>query len=167
MSANSSATPSNKLPKKEAELFKLIVTCYETKQYPKGLKNAENILKKYPNHGETLAMKGLIMNCMNKKDEAYDLVKLGLKNDLKSHVCWHVYGLLYRSDNNYKEAIKCYLNALRIDPNNQNILKDLSLLQIQVSYPILTYSILSLIQAYAYFFPLPYTMHILYYRCVI
>ena len=68
MSANSSATPSNKLPKKEAELFKLIVTCYETKQYPKGLKNADSILKKYPNHGETLAMKELIMNCMNKKE---------------------------------------------------------------------------------------------------
>ena len=162
MSANSSATPSNKLPKKEAELFKLIVTCYETKQYPKGLKNAENILKKYPNHGETLAMKGLIMNCMNKKEEAYDLVKLGLKNDLKSHVCWHVYGLLYRSDNNYKEAIKCYLNALRIDPNNQNILKDLSLLQIQVSHPMLRYSTLSLILAYTYYL-LPYLTLYIYY----
>lgn len=36
---------------------------------------------------ETLAMKGLIMNCVGKKDEAYELVRKGLKNDLKSHVC--------------------------------------------------------------------------------
>lgn len=36
---------------------------------------------------ETLAMKGLILNCLGKKEEAYDLVRRGLRNDLKSHVC--------------------------------------------------------------------------------
>lgn len=123
---------SGRLPKKEAEIFRVVVNSYETKQYRKGLKSAENILKKFPNHGETLAMKGLILNCTGKKDEAYDLVKLGLRNDVRSHICWHVYGLIYRSDNNYKEAIKCYLNALRIDTDNQNILRDLSWLQIQM-----------------------------------
>ncbi|KAL8098992.1 N-terminal acetyltransferase A complex auxiliary subunit NAA15-like isoform X2 [Apium graveolens] len=120
------------LPPKEANLFKLIVKSYETKQYKKGLKAADSILKKFPNHGETLSMKGLTLNCMDRKSEAYDLVRLGLKNDLKSHVCWHVYGLLYRSDRNYREAIKCYRNALRIDPDNLEILRDLSLLQAQM-----------------------------------
>lgn len=28
--------------------------------------------------------------------QAYELVKLALKNDMRSHVCWHVYGLLHR-----------------------------------------------------------------------
>ena len=37
-------------------------------------------------------MKGLILNCQEKKDEAYELCRRGLKSDLKSHVCWHVYG---------------------------------------------------------------------------
>lgn len=55
-----------------------------------------------------------------------------MQNDLKSHVCWHVYGLLYRSDREYREAIKCYRNALRIDPDNIEILRDLSLLQVYV-----------------------------------
>ncbi|KAJ6342624.1 hypothetical protein OIU78_010540 [Salix suchowensis] len=117
------------LPPKEANLFKLIVKSYESKQYKKGLKAADAILKKFPDHGETLSMKGLTLNCMDRKPEAYDLVRLGLKNDLKSHVCWHVYGLLYRSDREYREAIKCYRNALRIDPDNIEILRDLSLLQ--------------------------------------
>ncbi|KAK6795857.1 hypothetical protein RDI58_009312 [Solanum bulbocastanum] len=120
------------LPPKEANLFKLIVKSYETKQYKKGLKAADTILKKFPNHGETLSMKGLTLNCMDRKSEAYELVRLGLKNDLKSHVCWHVYGLLYRSDREYREAIKCYRNALRIDPDNIEILRDLSLLQAQM-----------------------------------
>lgn len=120
------------LPPKEANLFKLIVKSYETKQYKKGLKAADAILKKFPDHGETLSMKGLTLNCMDRKSEAYELVRLGLKNDLKSHVCWHVYGLLYRSDREYREAIKCYRNALRIDPENIEILRDLSLLQAQM-----------------------------------
>lgn len=59
---------------------------------------------------------------------------LSLQNDLKSHVCWHVYGLLYRSDREYREAIKCYRNALKIDPDNIEILRDLSLLQVNMIY---------------------------------
>ena len=60
-------------------------------------------------------MKGLTLNCMGKKEEAYEFVKKGLKNDLMSHVCWHVYGLLQRSDRKYDDAIKCYRNALKWD----------------------------------------------------
>lgn len=37
-------------------------------------------------------MQGLTLNYMDKKEEAYDFVRRGLKADLKSHVCWHVYG---------------------------------------------------------------------------
>jgi len=47
-------------------------------------------------------------------------------------VCWHVYGLLHRADRNYNEAIKAYKQALRIDPENQQILRDLSMLQVQM-----------------------------------
>ena len=64
---------------------------------------------------ETLAMKGLTLNCLGRKEEAYDYVRRGLRNDLGSHVCWHVYGLLQRSDRKYDEAIKCYRNALKWD----------------------------------------------------
>lgn len=87
---------------------------------------------KFAEHGETLAMKGLTLNCLGKKEDAYDLVRRGLRNDLKSHVCWHVYGLLQRSDKKYDEAIKCYRNALKWDKDNLQILRDLSLLQIQM-----------------------------------
>ncbi len=79
----------------------------------------KDILKKYPDHGETLSMKGLIMlNSGNKKAEAYECAQKGLRNDVKSHVCWHVYGLIQRADRKYDEAIKCYRNALRCDPVN-------------------------------------------------
>ncbi|XP_024904775.1 N-alpha-acetyltransferase 16, NatA auxiliary subunit isoform X2 [Pteropus alecto] len=48
------------------------------------------------------------------------------------HGGWHVYGLLQRSDKKYDEAIKCYRNALKLDKDNLQILRDLSLLQIQM-----------------------------------
>ena len=38
--------------------------------------------------------------------------------------------LLYRADRNYTEAIKCYKNALRIDKENFQIMRDLALLQV-------------------------------------
>lgn len=99
-----------------------------------GLKLTKQILGNpdTANHGETLAMKGLILNCMGRKEEAYEYVRKGLRNDLTSHVCWHVYGLLQRSEHKYDEAIKCYRNALKYDKDNITILRDLSLLQIQM-----------------------------------
>merc|ERR1719375_556788 len=92
-------------------------------------------------------MKGLIVNAMansrveadrgegdkkDKKKEAVDLIKRGLMMDMRSHVCWHVYGLLHRSCQDYNEAIKAYKQALRIDPENLQILRDLGLLQVQM-----------------------------------
>jgi len=122
------------LPAKENALFKQVVRCYETKTFKKGLKTADSILKKFPNHGETLSMKGLILGNMEGeglRDQAHECVKLGIKNDVESHVCWHVYGLLHRIDRNYKEAIKCYRVALKIDEGNLQILRDLSYMQMQ------------------------------------
>jgi hypothetical protein len=73
------------LPKKEMDLFRQVVRLYETKQYKKGLKLAESILKKFPKHGETLCMKGLVLNSMDKanREEAIATVKLGLMNDMR------------------------------------------------------------------------------------
>jgi tetratricopeptide (TPR) repeat protein len=77
-------------------------------------------------------MKALILNSLGQTEEAFALVKIALKNDMKSHVTWHVYGLLYRSAKNYAEAIKAYKMALKIEPEQHNILRDLALLQIQM-----------------------------------
>jgi peptide alpha-N-acetyltransferase len=52
------AQPSHQpLPCKEAAAFRQLVKLYESKQYKKAIKAADQILKKFPEHGETLAMK--------------------------------------------------------------------------------------------------------------
>ena len=77
-------------------------------------------------------MKGLFASNLGKKEEAYDLVKKGIKLNFQSHICWHVYGLIHRGDKNYEEAMKCYKTALRFDSENIQIIRDLALLQIQI-----------------------------------
>ncbi|CAF0981001.1 unnamed protein product [Rotaria sordida] len=128
-------SPSQQLPSRENGLFKKLVRFYEQKQYKKGLAAAREILKKFPNHGETLAMKGLILNSMGKKEEALESIRNGIKNNMSSHVVWHVYGLYQRSDRKYDEAIKAYKKALqceKVGEDSLTILRDLSLLQIQM-----------------------------------
>lgn len=44
---------------------------------------------------------------------------------------WGFCRLLYRSDRLYKKAITCYLNALKHDKDNIQILRDLALLQVR------------------------------------
>ncbi|KAF4632543.1 hypothetical protein G7Y89_g5579 [Cudoniella acicularis] len=120
------------LSAKEQSLFRTVVRNYEDKQYKKGVKAADQILKKNPKHGDTLAMKALIMNSQGKTEEAFALAKIALQCDMKSHVCWHVYGLLYRAVKNFEEAIKAYKFALRLEPESQQIQRDLALLQVQM-----------------------------------
>ncbi|GBE89082.1 N-terminal acetyltransferase A complex subunit nat1 [Sparassis crispa] len=120
------------LSSKEATLFKELLGLYEAKQLKKGLKTADQILKKFPEHGETLCMKGLILTHMGRREEGLDLVKQGIRLDLTSHICWHVFGLIQKGEKNYEEALKSYTQALRFDKENLNILRDAALLQTQL-----------------------------------
>ncbi|KID74644.1 N-alpha-acetyltransferase 16, NatA auxiliary subunit [Metarhizium brunneum] len=120
------------LAPKEAAQFRQVIRSYEDKQYKRGLKTADLILKKNPKHGDTMAMKALILNSQSKTEEAFALAKEALTADMKSHICWHVYGLLYRSNKNFEEAIKAYKFALKLEPESAQIQRDLAILQIQM-----------------------------------
>ncbi|KAJ7637139.1 NMDA receptor-regulated protein 1-domain-containing protein [Roridomyces roridus] len=120
------------LPSKESALFKELLTLYETRQLKKGLKTADQILKKFPEHGETTCMKGLVLAHMGRREEGVDLVRKGVRFDLTSHICWHVYGLIHKGEKNYEEALKCYKQALKYDKENLNILRDAAQLETQL-----------------------------------
>lgn len=130
------ATNTTPLPSREAGLYKRMIKLYEQKQYKNGLKLCKQILSGpgLANHADTLAMKALILSAQDKKTEAFDTAKLALRYGIRSSMCWHVMGLIYRADRNYLEAGKCYRQALRLEKGNTNvqILRDLSQLQIQM-----------------------------------
>ena len=52
---------------------------------------------------------------MGKREEGLDLVKKGVRLDLTSHICWHVFGLIQKADKKYEEALKSYTQALKYD----------------------------------------------------
>jgi tetratricopeptide (TPR) repeat protein len=134
-SATTTTTPGSRpLPPKENALFKRILKCYEQKLYKNGLKFAKQILgnPQTSEHAETLAMKGLILNSMGRREEGKEYVRRGLKNNLRSHTCWHVFGIIQRAERKYDEALKCYRNALRWDPTNLQIMRELSVVQIHI-----------------------------------
>src|ERR1700753_1674657 len=76
-------------------------------------------------------MKALIISNQGQEKEAFKLAKQALNNNMKSHVCWHVYGLLYRSEKNFEESIKAYKFALRLEPESAPMQRNLAHLQIQ------------------------------------
>ncbi|KAL2262079.1 hypothetical protein VTK26DRAFT_2541 [Humicola hyalothermophila] len=124
------------LSTREANLFRTVIRHYEDKQYKRGLKAAEQILKRNPKHGDTISMKALILNAQGKTEEAFALAKEALKIDMKSYICWHVYGILYRTHKNFDEAIKAYKFALKLEPDSHQIQRDLAVLQVQMrDYP--------------------------------
>ncbi|TDL19618.1 N-terminal acetyltransferase A auxiliary subunit [Rickenella mellea] len=131
--AAGSAIPAKRaLPSKESTLFKDLLSHYESRQLKKGHKIADQILKKFPEHGETLCMKGLVLTHMGKREEGLELVKKGIRLDLTSHICWHVFGLIQKGEKNYDEALKSYTQALRFDKENLNLLQDAANLQTQL-----------------------------------
>ncbi|KAI9352659.1 NMDA receptor-regulated protein 1-domain-containing protein [Obelidium mucronatum] len=120
------------LPAKEAALMRQVAKFHDNKQHKKGLKTAETILKKFPEHGEALAMKALFLSGLDRREEAHEVVKKAIKNDIGNHVCWHAYGLIHRAEKNYEEVIKCYTQALRIDKENLGIFRDFASMQVQL-----------------------------------
>ncbi|KAK4097404.1 N-terminal acetyltransferase A, auxiliary subunit [Parathielavia hyrcaniae] len=120
------------LSTREANLFRTVIRYYEDKQYKRGLKSAEQILKRNPKHADTMSMKALILNAQGKTDEAFALAKEALTIDMKSYICWHVYGILYRTNKNFDEAIKAYKFALKLEPDSHQIQRDLAVLQVQM-----------------------------------
>ena len=64
---------------------------------------------------ETLCMKGLVLTHLGKREEGLELVRKGVRLDLTSHICWHVFGLIQKAEKNYDEALKSYTQALKFD----------------------------------------------------
>ncbi|EPY52093.1 NatA N-acetyltransferase complex subunit [Schizosaccharomyces cryophilus OY26] len=120
------------LSPKDITQFRTALKCYETRQYKKGLKAIESVIEKHPEHGESIALKGILLHSLGQIKEGYENVRLGLRHDVASGVCWHIYGLVCKADKDYVQAAKCYINAQKLEKGNTSLLRDLALLQSQL-----------------------------------
>lgn len=117
------------LASKDQSNFKEALKLFESKQYKKGLKICDQILKKNAGHGETLSVRGLIKYHMNQKEEGREDLKNGLAIDSDSFICWNAYAIYSKLEKNYEEAAKAFAKASQKDPQNINVARDLAVLQ--------------------------------------
>jgi peptide alpha-N-acetyltransferase len=97
-----------------------------------GLKNAEILLERYPDHPESNAMKALLQCGLGRQAEAVASIKKILFKNLTNFTCWHVYGIIYRKEKDYDQARRAYLNALKYNPDNDNVMRDLCQMQMHL-----------------------------------
>ncbi|KAF8842021.1 N-terminal acetyltransferase A, auxiliary subunit [Paxillus ammoniavirescens] len=114
---------------KDRKLYNELFQAYEQRHLSKGKKIADQILKKYPNHGETKCMKGLIMVHLGDRVAGIALVKEGMAQSVDSHIGWHVWALIQKGEGNYEGALKSCTVALKKDKDNFNIIRETSVLQ--------------------------------------
>ena len=77
-----------------------------------------------------MALKGLSLLGLKDKENAEKLIKDSLKLGFKNAVCWHFYAIFNKEIKNYAQSIKCYLQSHKNDPENYNVLRDISYLQL-------------------------------------
>ncbi|OAF70804.1 N-alpha-acetyltransferase 16, NatA auxiliary subunit [Intoshia linei] len=117
---------------REKNLYKKLLKCYECKQYRNGIKISKQILDVFPNHGETISIKGLCLYGIGKKEQGEKCVKEGLRYSINSDLCWRVYGLIHRYNRRYSESLKCYRNAIKMDAVNLTVLRDSAAIEIHL-----------------------------------
>lgn len=46
--------------------------------------------------------------------------------------CWHTCATIYKAKKDFVEAAKCFQNAMRLEPDNMQLMKETACLQVQV-----------------------------------
>ena len=89
---------------KEASNFKEVNRLYECRDFKRALRLCDDILKKVPEHGETMALKALCLHGSGKKEDGMEMSRRALKANMKSQVTWHVLGTMHRGDMNHRQG---------------------------------------------------------------
>jgi peptide alpha-N-acetyltransferase len=69
---------------------------------------------------------------LGKVDEAIAEIKKILFKNLTNFTCWHAMGIIYRKVGDYDQARRAYQNALKYAPENDNVMRDLSNMQLHL-----------------------------------
>lgn len=130
------------LSDKDTNNYKMLVRVYDNREYSRGIRLADQILAHSPDHADTKGIKALCLHATaaqksEPNDEAYALVKDGIRNNFRSSVCWHALGIMHRADKKPEDAMKAFRSAEKCDPTvaqerTNNVLRDLSSLAVHL-----------------------------------
>ena len=77
----------------------------------------EKILKKYPNHFETLFLLGTLLSILKNYERGKKLLQKASKINPSSTKVYNNLGTLHKKLNEFEESINCYKKAVQIDSN--------------------------------------------------
>ncbi|CAD8181959.1 unnamed protein product [Paramecium octaurelia] len=120
----------NSLNAKQSGEFKALVKLLDAKDYKKGLRNTEKLLEQVPDNWEVVSLKAIFMYYNDEQQKGLELAKQAVFKNLGSDFCWHIYGLIYKAQKNYIEAVKCFLQAIKKGEENIQLERDTANLQI-------------------------------------
>lgn len=120
------------LPPYQKRLYDKLVNDIERDQLSKALRSAEAILGVFPDHVQTLAMKGLILHKLKETEEAFELIKKAISLNAESTSAWLCLATCHLSDKNYVDALKALKQGLLREPQSSGILRDMSSVTIQL-----------------------------------
>lgn len=110
---------------KEASELKKVIEFYDSKNYKKGLKKLEKLIEEGAAPAEYHSMKALFHYFIPELSAgALALAKTALTKKLNSPFAWQVCGIIQRNSRNYKEAAKCFENALKFNSKSLNLLRE-------------------------------------------
>ena len=110
--------------------FQIALREFDSKRYEKVEKLCNKMISKNEKDDQALALKGLTYLYLKKPEEGELILKQALKANFKSAVAWHFYAIFQKERLNYSQAMKSYTKALNQAPNNYNIIRDLSYMQL-------------------------------------
>lgn len=120
------------LPPPQQRLYDKLGHDFNNNLYSKVLRNAEAILSVFPEHAETLAMKGMTLHKMEKTEEAFELIKKAIGIDASTMMPWHCLGSCHLFQKRYGDALKAFKQALVRDPEDYQLLRDVASVSIQL-----------------------------------
>ncbi|KAK4538091.1 hypothetical protein CDCA_CDCA16G4116 [Cyanidium caldarium] len=120
------------LPPKEKALFEQAARLHDTRQLKKALKISDQILRRVPDHGETLALRALVLAGMGQREEAHALVHRALRQDVRSSYAWRMLALMHRQGQELREAGKAYQQVVRLEPDAVDALRELVAIQLHL-----------------------------------
>ncbi|ELP94093.1 hypothetical protein EIN_184500 [Entamoeba invadens IP1] len=122
------------LPRQQDELLKAGLKHFNNKHYEKAIENVEKIIARFPQNGEAVALLAASQYSKSPKTvnvtEIIGTLKLGIRYNLGSVTCWHLYALILKLEKNYEESCKAFKQLSKIDQTNLGIKRELYCLQV-------------------------------------
>lgn len=114
------------LPAAQQRSFDRMGHEFDNREYSKALRTADSILSICPEHAATLAMKGVTMHHLDRKEEGYEAIRAAILIEPKCTIAWHSLGMCQKNDKKFTDALKAFKRAAVTDPANSNVLRDVS-----------------------------------------